>query len=118
MKIIFIRVINNNTVIDYVYDKPNGCMSKGLLNTDLNEFNDCCDEHNKCLNSQCCTTNCEELKETCDLEFLTCLNSQCKNYDKNEEKLRCYSSAIKLHNSITDKKCKKDLNKNRKICLC
>lgn len=114
----FNRVNNNGTVTDYPYDKPYGCISKGLNRKDVNIFDDCCDEHNKCLNAQCCTNNCQELKESCDFKYSGCLATKCVKVSQIGSNANCIDLMYVLFNANNQKCIKNELSTNRKICLC
>ena len=51
--------------------------SKGLNDLKIDFFNHCCDSHNACLNAQCCTDTCQELRQICDMKFELCMINEC-----------------------------------------
>lgn len=114
----FNRVHMNYTTTDYSYDKSHGCVSKGLNRNDINIFDDCCDEHNKCLNNQCCTDKCTVMKFECDFQFSYCMNKKCIASSSGDDFLNCNNLIDVLNNFTNNQRCRQNIIANRKICLC
>ena len=115
-----VRVMFNNEPKDYYFDRPNGCISKGVNDNDVNTyFNDCCDKHNYCLNAKCCTTNCQELKNKCDQEYYTCTRAACMPLYMDEVKFYpCQAKAAYMVSGARNRTCNPMASNNRKICFC
>ena len=100
--------ISNNDV-EFFFDRPNGCKSKGFLQNEFKSFDNCCDEHNVCLNSHCCTTDCENIKNECDKQYYTCLRSICFQLINNADQL----SVCEARSNVLLKTAK-----DKKLCYC
>jgi hypothetical protein len=116
----FIRVIMKGEPKDFFYDQPNGCIAKGVNDNDVNSFfGTCCDNHNRCLNAQCCTNNCQELKNACDEEYFKCTRSACKPlYDDEIKFYTCQAKASYMVSGARNNTCKPGETTNRKLCRC
>jgi len=115
----FQRINYNDQVTDYYFDRPNGCISKGFIDKSVAVFDECCDKHNTCLNSKCCTTDCQNLKNQCDTEYDTCLKSKCVPYiADNVQFYSCLGRGAFMASIAVNRTCSTTLTVNRKICYC
>jgi hypothetical protein len=115
----FQRINYNDQVTDYYFDRPNGCISKGFIDKTVAVFDECCDKHNACLNSKCCTTDCQNLKNQCDTEYDTCLKSKCIPYlSDNVQFYTCLGRGAFMASIAVNRTCSTTLTVNRKICYC
>jgi hypothetical protein len=115
----FQRINYNGAINDYYFDKPNGCISKGFVDPSLKEYDSCCDEHNACLNSKCCTNNCQLDKNDCDTKYDTCLKSKCVLYISDNTKFyTCLAKAAAIAQYAVNRTCNAAITTNRKICYC
>ncbi len=111
----------NDKVTDYYFDKTNGCVSKGWLDSEVKVFDKCCDSHNSCLNKQCCQTNCQQLKNDCDNAFYHCMKRECYisiDYMDTNKMNRCVSTAGLVANVAINRTCNAQATDNRKVCYC
>jgi hypothetical protein len=102
---------------EYYYDQSNGCVSKGFSALPYN-FNSCCDNHNMCLNSKCCTSECQTLKNDCDLNYKRCLRSICSRIDDFDDMDKCTNLANVVSNYANSSGCNPNESRNRKLCIC
>ena len=115
----FQRVNYNGQLTDYYFDRPNGCISKGIIDPHVSVFNSCCDKHNQCLNSKCCTTDCQNLKNQCDTEYDTCIKSSCVQYiSDNTQFYTCLARGAYVASLAVNRTCSATITANRKICYC
>jgi hypothetical protein len=115
----FQRVNYNGQQLDYYYDRPNGCVSKGYVDSSVAMFNSCCDKHNECLNSKCCTTGCQSLKNDCDTEYDTCLKNTCVQFISDNAKFyTCLARGALIASVAVNQTCTPSLSVNRKLCFC
>ena len=72
----FVRFDAELNHIDLLLSKRHGCKSKGFSHNKTDLFDECCNAHNKCLDSkECCTRNsCQLLKNECDKMYLQCMS--------------------------------------------
>jgi hypothetical protein len=104
---------------DFFFDKPNGCISKGFTGPRADVFNQCCDEHNQCLNSKCCTNNCQELKQECDTQYEACTKQVCfKFIHDNAKFMECIGDGVTISNAAKSAVCNAEHTRNRKLCYC
>ena len=115
------RVNFQDVVTDFYFDRSNGCKSKGLMSDEIKKFDTCCDKHNQCLNSKCCTGDCQGLKDSCDDEYADCMDDRCQqifNVNKNrQERSECLQVSEALRSASSAQKCTTQ-TVNRKICFC
>jgi hypothetical protein len=107
----------NNAGTEFFYDQPNGCPSKGYSQLPYN-FNMCCDSHNYCLNTKCCTTECQQLKDNCDSDYKRCLRGVCSGLSNFDEQDKCINLANLMAGQASSGKCNPGENRNRKLCIC
>ena len=107
----------NQAGVEFFYDQPNGCASKGFSQLPYN-FNSCCDSHNYCLNTRCCTTDCQQFKDNCDMDYKRCLRAVCSNLSDFDEMDKCISIANLMANTAGTNKCNVNESRNRKLCIC
>jgi hypothetical protein len=82
-------------------------------------FDTCCDEHNQCLNSRCCTSDCQDLKNECDQKYNSCTRNKCKPYyDEEIEFQKCQIRGAYLVSAARNRTCNPQLTQNRKLCYC
>jgi hypothetical protein len=113
------RINLNNQVTEYSFDKANGCISKGFIDPSVKIFDDCCDAHNKCLNSKCCTDDCQKYKNECDSDFEMCTKQVCLPfYLDNLQFYPCLAKGSYLASSAVNRTCNPNTTKNRKLCYC
>jgi hypothetical protein len=111
-----VKKFNYGQVEEFFYDRPNGCRSKGFPD---NTFDSCCDQHNYCLNNQCCTTDCDAKKSACDNQLRQCLRNTCEPlYDDYQKYEVCNVLMMKLNTHVRNQQCKADSTTNRKLCYC
>ncbi|RNA24631.1 DNA polymerase [Brachionus plicatilis] len=115
----FQRINYQNKLVDYFFDRPNGCISKGFIDPSVNVFNSCCDQHNYCLNEKCCTNNCQTLKNDCDTKYNNCLKQKCTEFIFDDVQFyTCLARASYIASSAVNRTCSTTINQNRKICYC
>lgn len=115
----FQRVNYQDQNTDYYFDRDNGCISKGYIDSNLKIFDSCCDAHNRCLNSRCCTTECQNLKNECDTEYNNCLKKSCVQFIVDDTKFyTCLARGSFIASAAVNKTCNPQLTQNRKICYC
>lgn len=107
----------NQAGTEFFYDQPNGCAAKGFSPLPYN-FNSCCDSHNYCLNTRCCTTECQQLKDDCDTDYKRCLRSVCSGIANFDEQDKCVNLANLVAGTASSSKCNADEKRNRKLCIC
>jgi hypothetical protein len=114
------RVESNGQVLEYWFDRSNGCSSKGFFDNQFRMFDHCCDLHNTCLNSRCCTTNdCQYQKDECDLQYNTCLRNVCRQFYDNEAQFnQCQANSANVVATEMNNKCRMPTSQNRKLCYC
>jgi hypothetical protein len=113
------RFTINGEKKDFFFDKSNGCISKGFTGPRADVFNQCCDEHNQCLNSKCCTNNCQELKQDCDRQYEACTKQVCSRFIHDNTKfLECFGDGITIRNANAAINCNAQHTRNRKLCYC
>jgi hypothetical protein len=107
-------------LLTYYFDKPYGCISKGTTSPETQIFDDCCNKHNECLNSRCCTTDCQELKNDCDRKYSRCMNTLCfpLNELSNDDFTACLAVANIMLEQSVKRTCNIGTNIERKICYC
>lgn len=104
---------------DYYFDRANGCISKGFIDPSVSIFNSCCDEHNRCLNSRCCTNDCQAFKNECDLQYNSCLKKNCVQFIADDTLFyTCLARASFVASTAVNKTCSTTLSQNRKLCYC
>lgn len=102
----------------FFYDQVNGCTSKGFASVPYSGFNTCCDLHNQCLNSKCCTSNCQTLKDDCDVEYKRCLRTVCNAISNFDLADKCIAQANAVSSYASASKCNPSESRNRKLCIC
>jgi hypothetical protein len=109
----------NGQDIDYFFDRPNGCISKGFSGPRADVFNSCCDRHNECLNARCCTTECADLKQECDSAYEACTKQSCFQFVADNAKfLECIGDSITVSNAAKSATCNANSATSRKLCYC
>lgn len=108
----------NSEGATFFYDEPNGCAAKGFVNVGFSQFHRCCDAHNVCLNSKCCTTDCQQHKDACDLDYKRCLRSVCNGIFDFDEQDKCVTQANFISSHASAYKCNPNEVRNRKLCIC
>lgn len=116
----FTRVLVDNVPTDLYFDQPNGCLAKGIRDPEVETyFADCCNQHSACLNSKCCTDNCQELKNQCDEQYLDCYRDACYPYYKDKVKFyTCSAYGSTLVSMSRNRTCSTTTKVNRKVCFC
>ncbi|CAF0858214.1 unnamed protein product [Brachionus calyciflorus] len=115
----FQRINYQNQLTDYYFDRPNGCISKGFLDPSVEVFNSCCDQHNSCLNSRCCTNDCQSFKNDCDTQYNNCLKQSCVQFIVDDVKFyTCLARASYVASSAVNRTCSTTITQNRKLCYC
>ena len=113
------RINLNDKITEYSFDKPNGCISKGFIDSSVNIFDECCDAHNRCLNSKCCTNDCQKYKNECDSAFEMCTKQVCLPlYLDNMKFYPCLAKGSYLASSAVNRTCHPNATRNRKLCYC
>ena len=114
----FQRINYQGQTTDYYFDRPNGCISKGFVGLD-STFNSCCDKHNQCLNSKCCTDDCQKLKNECDMEYDVCMKQLCVQFIADNNKFySCLATGSYIASTAVNKTCSATTTSSRKLCYC
>lgn len=112
--------LSENNVAEFFLDRSHGCVSKGFLPTEYKSFDKCCDAHNYCLSSQCCTNDCQSRKDACDMTMFDCMREDvCFHlYHDKEQYKNCMGRVDLVMKQLKVLDCNQGFTQNKKLCYC